>query len=183
VAAHQPFLDITPLDLDNVWVVANMREEQMARGRVGQPVTISVDGIPERTFDGWVESVSGGTGAVFSLFPPDDATGNFVRVVQRLPVRVRFSDGRGGRWLRCILGGALRPRWPVAWRRLLEENRCIRSFVWVSSIPEVAAAARGPFIWERPAKMSSSGGSSVERSILRCIRPCRGRRPVERRIR
>jgi membrane fusion protein (multidrug efflux system) len=64
----------------------------MARVRVGQPVTISVDGIPERTFDGWVESVSGGTGSVFSLFPPDNATGNFVRVVQRLPVRVRFSD-------------------------------------------------------------------------------------------
>jgi membrane fusion protein (multidrug efflux system) len=92
VAAHQPFLDITPLDLDNVWVVANMREEQMPRVRVGQAVTISLDGIPERTFDGWVESVSGGTGAVFSMFPPDNATGNFVRVVQRLPVRVRFSD-------------------------------------------------------------------------------------------
>jgi membrane fusion protein (multidrug efflux system) len=92
LAAHRPFLDITPLDLDNVWVVANIREEQMARVRVGQPVTISVDAIPERTFDGWVESVSGGTGAVFSLFPPDNATGNFVRVVQRLPVRLRFSD-------------------------------------------------------------------------------------------
>ncbi len=92
VEVHKPFLSLTPLDLDNVWVVANMREEQMARVRVGQPVTISVDGIPERTFDGWVESVSGGTGAVFSLFPPDNATGNFVRVVQRLPVRVRFSD-------------------------------------------------------------------------------------------
>lgn len=92
VTMHQPFLSITPLDLDNVWVVANLREQQMARVRVGQPVKITVDGIPERAFDGWVESVSGGTGTVFSLFPPDNATGNFVRVVQRLPVRVRFSD-------------------------------------------------------------------------------------------
>ncbi|MHB1423582.1 MAG: HlyD family secretion protein [Gemmataceae bacterium] len=92
VEARKPFLSIVPLDLDNVWVVANLREEQMARVRVGQPATISVDGIPERTFDGWVESVAGGTGAVFSLFPPDNATGNFVRVVQRLPVRIRFSD-------------------------------------------------------------------------------------------
>lgn len=92
VEVHKPFLSITPLDLDNVWVVANMREQEMANVRVGQPVKISVDGIPERSFDGWVESVSGGTGAVFSLFPPDNATGNFVRVVQRLPVRVRFSD-------------------------------------------------------------------------------------------
>jgi membrane fusion protein (multidrug efflux system) len=92
VEAHKPFLRLSPLDLDNVWVVANMREEEMSRVRVGQPVTISVDAISERTFDGWVESVSGGTGAVFSLFPPDNTTGNFVRVVQRLPVRVRFSD-------------------------------------------------------------------------------------------
>jgi membrane fusion protein (multidrug efflux system) len=51
-----------------------------------------VDGIPDRTFEGWVESVAGGTGSVFSLFPPDNATGNFVRVVQRLPIRIRFRD-------------------------------------------------------------------------------------------
>ncbi len=90
VQMRQPFLSITPLDPDNVWVVPNLREEQMARVRVGQPVTISVDAIPDRVFHGWVESVAGGTGSVFSLFPPDNATGNFVRVVQRLPVRVRF---------------------------------------------------------------------------------------------
>jgi membrane fusion protein (multidrug efflux system) len=92
VEAHKPFLSIVPLDPNNVWIVANLREEQMARVRVGQPVTITVDGIPEKTFNGWVESVAGGTGSVFSLFPPDNATGNFVRVVQRLPVRVRFRD-------------------------------------------------------------------------------------------
>src|SRR5262249_43083337 len=92
VEANKPFLSIVPLDPDNVWIVANLREEQMARVRVGQPAAIAVDGIPEQTFDGWVESVAGGTGSVFSLFPPDNATGNFVRVVQRLPVRVRFRD-------------------------------------------------------------------------------------------
>jgi membrane fusion protein, multidrug efflux system len=90
VEANKPFLDIVPLDPANVWIVANLREEQMARVRVGQQATISVDAIPDRTFNGWVESVAGGTGSVFSLFPPDNATGNFVRVVQRLPVRVRF---------------------------------------------------------------------------------------------
>ncbi len=90
VEAHKPFLSIVPLDPDNVWVVANLREEEMAHVRVGQPATVSVDGIPDRTFQGWVESVAGGTGSVFSLFPPDNATGNFVRVVQRLPVRIRF---------------------------------------------------------------------------------------------
>ena len=83
---------MVPLDLDNVWVVANLREEQMARVRVGQSAQVRVDGIPERTFAGWVESVAGGTGSVFSLFPPDNATGNFVRIVQRLPVRLRFAD-------------------------------------------------------------------------------------------
>jgi membrane fusion protein (multidrug efflux system) len=92
VEVRKPFLSIVPLDLDNVWVIANLREEQMARVRVGQAVRVSVDGIPERTFEGWVESVAGGTGAVFSLFPPDNATGNFVRVVQRLPIRVRLAD-------------------------------------------------------------------------------------------
>ncbi len=92
VDARRPFLSIVPLDLDDVWVVANLREEQMARVRVGQRARIRVDAIPERTFAGWVESVAGGTGSVFSLFPPDNATGNFVRIVQRLPVRLRFAE-------------------------------------------------------------------------------------------
>ena len=64
----------------------------MQRIKAGNPASITLDGIPEKTFQGWVESTSGGTGSVFSLFPPDNATGNFVRVVQRLPVRIRFTD-------------------------------------------------------------------------------------------
>ncbi|MEO6807723.1 MAG: HlyD family secretion protein [Isosphaeraceae bacterium] len=92
IEANSPFLSIVPLDFDNIWIVANMREKQMPNVRVGQAVKVSVDAITDKTFDGWVESVAGGSGAVFSLFPPDNATGNFVRVVQRLPVRVRFSD-------------------------------------------------------------------------------------------
>jgi membrane fusion protein, multidrug efflux system len=92
LAAKQPFLSIVPLGFEDVWVIANLREDQINRVRVGNPVEIDLDGIPERSFRGWVESVSGGTGSVFSLFPPDNATGNFVRVVQRLPVRVRFAE-------------------------------------------------------------------------------------------
>ena len=92
LAAKQPFLSIVPLDFDNVWIVANLREDQMQRVQAGNPALITLDGIPEKTFQGWVESTSGGTGSVFSLFPPDNATGNFVRVVQRLPVRIRFAD-------------------------------------------------------------------------------------------
>jgi membrane fusion protein (multidrug efflux system) len=92
LAAKQPFLSIVPLDFDNVWVVANLREDQMDRVQAGNSALITLDGIPEKTFQGWVESTSGGTGSVFSLFPPDNATGNFVRVVQRLPVRIRFAE-------------------------------------------------------------------------------------------
>jgi membrane fusion protein (multidrug efflux system) len=91
VEANKPFLSIVPLDFDNLWIVANLRENQMPNVRVGQAVKITVDAIADRTFDGWVESVAGGSGAAFSLFPPDNATGNFVRVVQRLPVRIRFA--------------------------------------------------------------------------------------------
>jgi len=91
IAGGQPFLSITPLDLDNVWVVANLREDQLARTRVGQQVIVTVDAIPGIEFPCWVESLSGGTGAAFSLFPPDNATGNFTRIVQRLPVRLRFQ--------------------------------------------------------------------------------------------
>ena len=92
LAAKQPFLSIVPLDFDNVWIVANLREDQMERVQAGNRALITLDGIPEKTFQGWVESTSGGTGSVFSLFPPDNATGNFVRVVQRLPVRIRFAE-------------------------------------------------------------------------------------------
>lgn len=91
VEAHEPFLSIVPLDFDNIWIIANLREQQMPNVRVGQAVSIKVDAIAGHTFDGWVESVAGGSGSVFSLFPPDNATGNFVRVVQRLPVRIRFA--------------------------------------------------------------------------------------------
>src|SRR5262249_4916288 len=69
-----------------------LREDQMDRVQAGDRALITLDGIPEKTFPGWVESTSGGTGSVFSLFPPDNATGNFVRVMQRLPVRIRFAE-------------------------------------------------------------------------------------------
>jgi membrane fusion protein, multidrug efflux system len=92
INSRSPFLSITPLDLDNVWVVANLREDQLDHTRVGQAVYVRVDAIPEKVFLCWVESISGGTGSAFSLFPPDNATGNFTRIVQRLPVRLRFFD-------------------------------------------------------------------------------------------
>ncbi len=76
---------------DSLWVTANFKETQLAGMRIGQPATIDVDAFG-RTLHGKVESFSGATGARFALLPPDNATGNFTKVVQRVPVRVRLDD-------------------------------------------------------------------------------------------
>ena len=88
--------------LSNVFVDANFKETQLARLQPGQPVTITVDALPDEKFDGVVASVSPASGSVFSLLPPDNATGNFTKIVQRLPVRILVSADVAER-------GALRP--------------------------------------------------------------------------
>ena len=75
--------------LDDVFIDANFKETQLKRIRPGQPVTISVDAYGHRKFAGVVDSISPAAGSVFTLLPPDNATGNFTKIVQRLPVRVR----------------------------------------------------------------------------------------------
>ncbi|XXX73009.1 HlyD family secretion protein [Sorangium sp. So ce134] len=75
-----------------VWVTGNFKETQLARMHVGQPARVSVDAYPGVTVEGEVESFSAATGARFSLLPPDNATGNFTKVVQRVPVRIRLHD-------------------------------------------------------------------------------------------
>jgi membrane fusion protein (multidrug efflux system) len=86
VQPGQPFLAI--VQDGKLWVVANFKETQLARMRPGQPVDISVDAYPGVLFRGHVDSFQPGTGAVFSLLPPQNATGNFVKVVQRVPVKI-----------------------------------------------------------------------------------------------
>lgn len=76
------------VDEEKIWIGANFKETQIEKMRVGQPVKIKVDAYPKKTFKGHVASFQPGTGAVFSLFPPENATGNFVKVVQRIPVRI-----------------------------------------------------------------------------------------------
>lgn len=76
----------------DVWVVANFRETQLARMKPGQPVEIRVDTYRGRTLMGHVDSIQAGTGARFSLLPPQNATGNYVKVVQRLPVKILFDE-------------------------------------------------------------------------------------------
>jgi membrane fusion protein (multidrug efflux system) len=77
------------------WVTANFKETQLNKMRVGQPVAVEVDAYPGCEFEGTVQSLSGATGARFALLPPDNATGNFTKVVQRLPVRIAIAKGCG----------------------------------------------------------------------------------------
>jgi membrane fusion protein (multidrug efflux system) len=79
--------------LHEIYVDANFKETQLARIRPGQPVTMSVDAVPEHDIHGRVASLSPASGSVFSLLPPDNATGNFTKIVQRLPVRIEVPEG------------------------------------------------------------------------------------------
>lgn len=79
---------------DVVWVVANMKETQMAHVRLGQPVSFSVDALGGARLHGHVEEISPATGSEFSVLPPDNATGNFVKIAQRIPVRIRIDPGQ-----------------------------------------------------------------------------------------
>jgi len=89
VAPGQPLMSVVPLD--DVWVVANLKETEVRDIKVGAKAEIEVDAYPHRTFAAHVESLSPATGARFSLLPPDNATGNFTKVVQRIPVRLRLD--------------------------------------------------------------------------------------------
>jgi membrane fusion protein (multidrug efflux system) len=80
------------INLDDIWVTANFKESQLRSMRPGQRVTISVDAYG-RKYNGHVESIAGASGALFSLLPPENATGNYVKVVQRIPVKITFDPG------------------------------------------------------------------------------------------
>lgn len=90
VAPGTALLDI--VQIHHLWVVANFKEVQLKHIRPGQRVRIAIDGYANRTFEGVVDSFAPGSGSTFSLLPTDNATGNFVRVVQRVPVKIRFAS-------------------------------------------------------------------------------------------
>jgi membrane fusion protein, multidrug efflux system len=92
VQPGQPLMSVVPLD--DVWVVANFKETEIRNVTPGDRATIEVDSYPGRRFAGKVESLSPATGARFSLLPPDNATGNFTKVVQRIPVRIRLDGAQ-----------------------------------------------------------------------------------------
>ena len=93
------------VESDRVWVVANYKETQMKNIKDGMSVKIKVDAIPDITFNGVVTSISNATGAQYSVIPVDNATGNFVKVKQRVPVRIDFSDNNSAEALKRLSSG------------------------------------------------------------------------------
>lgn len=86
----QPLMAVT--NVNDVWVIANYKETELSDIRIGQTVDIAIDAYPDKTFKGKVESIAGATGAKYALLPPENATGNFVKVVQRIPVKIVFTE-------------------------------------------------------------------------------------------
>ncbi len=91
IQSGQPLMAVVPLD--DIWVIANYKETQIKNVKPGQKVKIRVDTYPDRDFEGTVQSIMAGTGSVFSLFPPENATGNYVKVVQRVPIKIVLKEG------------------------------------------------------------------------------------------
>src|SRR5450432_22275 len=89
VSSGQPIVELVPVA---TYVIANFKETQVGQMQPGQSAKISIDAYPHREFEGRVESISGGTGSSFSLLPADNASGNFVKVVQRVPVRIAWVN-------------------------------------------------------------------------------------------
>ena len=83
----------------DIWVTANFKETQLEAFPVGKKVKMIADAYPKETFTGIVETIGGATGSKFALLPPDNATGNYVKVIQRIPVRIRFEDPARARQL------------------------------------------------------------------------------------
>ena len=79
---------------DEIWVVANYRETQLRHISVGAKVSIKADAVPDVVYSGTVERISDATGSAFSLIPQDNATGNFVKVEQRVPIRISLKDNK-----------------------------------------------------------------------------------------
>ena len=92
IQPSQPLMAL--VQTDNVWITANFKETQLDEMRPGQRVLVEVDAYDGRKFEGKVDSISAATGARFSLLPPENATGNFVKVIQRVPVKIVLNSGQ-----------------------------------------------------------------------------------------
>jgi membrane fusion protein (multidrug efflux system) len=106
VSIGQELFDVTPTD--DIWITANFKETQLRKMHAGQSVTIAIDTLG-KSFNGYIESMPGATGARYSLLPPENATGNYVKVVQRLPVRIRLKPNQDGAG-RLRIGMSVEPK-------------------------------------------------------------------------
>jgi membrane fusion protein (multidrug efflux system) len=93
------------VDENDVWVIANYKESQTSKMKIGDKVKVTVDAIPDKTYIGVIEAISNATGAQYSLVPQDNATGNFVKVEQRLPVKIRFTKDNSAADMRLLRAG------------------------------------------------------------------------------
>ncbi len=93
------------VDENDVWVIANYKESQTSKMKIGDKVKITVDAIPGKTYVGVIEAISNATGAQYSLVPQDNATGNFVKVEQRLPVKIRFTHDNTAKDISLLRAG------------------------------------------------------------------------------
>lgn len=93
IQVGQPLMSIVPLHHSGIWITANYKETQLKLVRPGQRVKIRADTNPDREFRGRVDSIMAGTGSAFTLLPPENATGNYVKVVQRIPVKIVLDEG------------------------------------------------------------------------------------------
>jgi membrane fusion protein (multidrug efflux system) len=107
VSPGQQLMTVVPLDSQNIWVTANFKETQLKYMRPGQSATITVDAYG-RTYQGRVLNIAGASGARYSLLPPENATGNYVKVVQRIPVKIVFDQGQDAEQL-LRLGMSVEP--------------------------------------------------------------------------
>ena len=90
VQAGQPLVSV--VNIADKWVIANFKETQVHGMYIGQPVQIKADAVPGKTFRGKIEAISASTGSKFSLLPADNSTGNFVKIIQRVPVKIIFNE-------------------------------------------------------------------------------------------
>ena len=108
-ARIQPGQALMAVVQPDVWVLGNFKETQLARVRAGQHVEVKIDAVPDHTFSAHVDSFQPGTGSTFALLPPDNATGNFTKIVQRVPVKIVF-DNLGGYRDRVMPGLSCEPK-------------------------------------------------------------------------
>lgn len=103
-ARVQPGQSLLAVVADQMWITANFKETQLAGLQPGQAAAVVLDALPDRTFTGWVDSFAPASGAQFALLPPDNATGNFTRIVQRIPVKIVLAAD-----VAAALAGAIKP--------------------------------------------------------------------------